>query len=49
LATLDLRGFDDELKILSGTTANVEKLAALRKRLGNEPNQWMEAFLRGES
>jgi type IV secretion system protein VirB4 len=45
IATLDLRGFDDELKILSGTTANVEKLDQLRKRLGDDPANWLKPFL----
>ena len=49
LATLDLRGFDDELKILSGTTANVEKLDVLRARLGDDPTAWMQPFLEEKS
>ncbi|MCX8519688.1 MAG: VirB4 family type IV secretion/conjugal transfer ATPase [Methylophilaceae bacterium] len=48
MATLDLRGFNDELKILSGTTDNVARLDGLRERFGDDPNAWIEAFLRGE-
>ncbi|WGG49413.1 hypothetical protein [Rugamonas sp. DEMB1] len=46
VAMLDLNGFDDELKILSGTTANVEKLDGLRARLGDDPANWMASFLK---
>jgi type IV secretion system protein VirB4 len=49
VAKLDLRGFDDELQILSGTTANVDRLDRLRARLGDEPKAWMPAFVRGET
>jgi type IV secretion system protein VirB4 len=45
VGTLDLRGFDDELKILSGTTANVAKLDVLRERLGDDPKNWLKPFL----
>jgi type IV secretion system protein VirB4 len=45
VGTLDLRGFDDELKILSGTTANVAKLDALRERVGDDPENWLKPFL----
>lgn len=49
LATLNLQGFGDELKILSSTTTNVARLEKLRARLGDEPASWMQPFLRGES
>ncbi|WP_292938083.1 VirB4 family type IV secretion/conjugal transfer ATPase [Noviherbaspirillum sp.] len=45
VATLDLKGFDDELKILSGTTANIAKLDELRKRVGDDPGNWIHKFL----
>ena len=45
IATLDLHGFSDELKILSGTTANVARLDALRARHGDHPDQWITPFL----
>ena len=46
IAMLDLNGFKNELKILSGTTANIAKLDALRARYGDEPDQWIEHFLK---
>jgi type IV secretion system protein VirB4 len=46
VATLDLSGFDDELKILSGTTGNIAKLDVLRERLGDDPENWIKPFLR---
>ena len=49
LATLNLRGFDAELKVLSGTTANVEKLDALRKRVGDDPQKWLPHFMQEET
>lgn len=49
IATLDLKGFKDELKILSGTTDGVERLDSLRKRLGDDPENWLQPFLNGES
>lgn len=48
VATLDLNGFTDELKILSGTTEGVTRLDKIRARLGNDPDVWIEPFLRGE-
>ncbi len=48
IATLDLNGFDDELKILSGTSDNVARLDGLRARLGDNPGAWLAPFLRGE-
>jgi type IV secretion system protein VirB4 len=45
LAALDLGGFDDELKILSGTTGNIAKLDALRERWGDDPENWLKPFL----
>ena len=48
VATLDLKGFTDELKILSGTTDNVLRLDSLRARLGDDPCVWMTPFLAGE-
>jgi type IV secretion system protein VirB4 len=46
VAMLDLNGFRDELKILSGTTANIARLDALRARHGDDPANWMEDFLK---
>lgn len=49
LAQLDLGDFKNEIKILSGTTDGVERLDSLRARLGDDPNNWIEPFLKGES
>ena len=49
IAMLDLRGFNDELKVLSGTTDSVERLDKLRMRLGENPAAWLDAFTRGET
>jgi type IV secretion system protein VirB4 len=49
VATLDLKGFTDELKILSGTTDGIARLDSIRARVGDDPDDWIEPFLRGES
>ena len=49
VAMLDLRGFDKELKVLSGTTHNVARLDSLRARLGNPVDNWLSAYLKGDS
>lgn len=49
VARLDLRGFAEELQVLSGTASNVARLDALRARLGDEPERWLQPFIRGES
>lgn len=49
LAKLDLNGFPEDLKIISGTTANVNRLDKLRKRLGDDPEVWHQPFVSGES
>lgn len=48
VAMLDLRGFERELQVLSGTTDNVARLDGLRARLGDAPEQWLDAYLKGE-
>jgi type IV secretion system protein VirB4 len=48
VVTLDLKGFTNELKILSGTTDAVFRLDSLRARLGDSPSLWIEPFLNGE-
>jgi type IV secretion system protein VirB4 len=47
VAKLDLQGFNDELKVLSGSTDNVERLDRLRSRLGDDPSAWLEPFVQG--
>lgn len=49
IAHLDLNDFRDEIKILSGTTYAVEELDVLRETYGNDPNDWIEHFLNGDS
>lgn len=49
LAGLDLYGFRDELKVLSGSTDNVARLDKLRARLGEDPKAWLEPFIKGQS
>lgn len=44
VAQLDLAGMDDEISVLSGTTANVELLAEIRKEVGEDPKDWMPIF-----
>lgn len=49
VAMLDLKGFEVEMQVLSGTTHNVARLDRLRARLGDAPEAWLPAFLAGES
>ncbi|MEP9356822.1 VirB4 family type IV secretion system protein [Xanthobacter sp. KR7-65] len=44
VAELDLNGFDDELAILSGRTANVELADAIRAELGDSGEDWRALF-----
>jgi type IV secretion system protein VirB4 len=44
VAELNLNGFDDELAILSGRTANVELLDAIRAEVGNDVKDWLPIF-----
>lgn len=44
VAELDLSGFDDELAILSGRTANVELADAIRAQAGDDPEIWLPFF-----
>ncbi len=44
-ARLDLKGFKDELKILSGTSANVEKLEKIMSECGESFENWRQPFL----
>ena len=41
---LDLEGFDDELAVLSGTTANILLAEDIRQRMGNDPAVWLPVF-----
>ncbi|WP_074062222.1 VirB4 family type IV secretion/conjugal transfer ATPase [Rhizobium etli] len=44
VAELDLKGFDDELDILSGRTASVELVEAIRAEVGDRHEDWMAVF-----
>ncbi|MGG7539724.1 VirB4 family type IV secretion/conjugal transfer ATPase [Rhizobium sp. Nf11,1] len=44
VAELNLNGFDDELAILSGRTANVELADAVRAELGDDHCEWLAVF-----
>lgn len=44
VAELNLRGFDDELEILSGRTASVELAEAIRKEVGDRLEDWLPVF-----
>jgi type IV secretion system protein VirB4 len=42
---LDLAGMDEELAVLSGTSANVNLLDSIRADVGDDPDDWMPLFL----
>lgn len=44
VAELNLKGFDDELDILSGRTANVELAEAIRADVGDRREDWLAVF-----
>lgn len=44
VASLNLSGLDDEIAVLSGTTANVELLETIRAEVGDDPADWMPVF-----
>ena len=44
VAELNLNGFDDELAILSGRTANVELADTIRAQSGEDPQAWLPLF-----
>ncbi len=44
VAELNLAGFPDEMSILSGTTAGVEDLEAIRREVGSDPAKWLPLF-----
>jgi type IV secretion system protein VirB4 len=48
VAELDLKGFDAELKVISGRSASVEELERLIAELGAAPASWLPTFM-GES
>lgn len=46
---LDLSGMRQELMVLGGSDDTVQRLTSLRERLGDNPDDWLEPFWRGES
>ncbi|MGE4409605.1 MAG: VirB4 family type IV secretion/conjugal transfer ATPase [Sphingobium sp.] len=44
VAELNLNGFADEMSILSGTTAGVGELEAIRAEVGDDPAVWLPVF-----
>lgn len=44
IAELNLRGFDDEIAILSGKTKNIELLETIIKEVGDSPDKWLPIF-----
>lgn len=49
VARLDLSGLDGELRVLAGTERSVRRLDALRESLGDDPADWLEPFMSGQS
>jgi type IV secretion system protein VirB4 len=41
---LDLKGFDDELAVISGRAAEVERVRQLIARVGSSPSDWLPLF-----
>ncbi|MEO8064755.1 MAG: VirB4 family type IV secretion/conjugal transfer ATPase [Pseudomonadota bacterium] len=42
---LDLKGFDSELKVISGRASSVEALRRIMVEVGPEPERWLPVFL----
>ncbi|QOJ31407.1 MAG: VirB4 family type IV secretion/conjugal transfer ATPase [Gammaproteobacteria bacterium] len=45
---LDLKGFDAELKVISGRASTVEQLHRVMARTGSDPKVWLPVFLEQE-
>ena len=46
IANFNLKGFEEELNVLSGTSANVEILHKILHEYGHDPNDWLDQFLK---
>ena len=46
ICELDLKGFDAEIAVISGRTANVAHMESARRARGCEPDQWLPEYLR---
>jgi len=44
---LDLSGFDEEIKVISGRASEVERMHRLMEARGSEPDQWLPMFQAG--
>jgi type IV secretion system protein VirB4 len=44
IARLDLRGLEDFIRVLSGTSKNVTVLDEIRKETGDDPENWLTLF-----
>lgn len=44
ICELDLEGFDNELAVLSGTTANTNLVEMIRQKVGDDPQKWLPYF-----
>ncbi|WP_020211024.1 VirB4 family type IV secretion/conjugal transfer ATPase [Gilvimarinus chinensis] len=44
VAELDLANMDDEIAVLSGTTANVDLMNRIRAEVGDDPADWLPIF-----
>ncbi|MBW4053296.1 MAG: hypothetical protein HIU85_17915, partial [Proteobacteria bacterium] len=42
---LDLKGFDDELAVISGRASTVERMRRLIEEQGPNPAAWLPAFM----
>lgn len=49
VAELDLRGFDAELKVISGRTSTLVELARLTAAHGTDPEQWLSRLIEPET
>jgi type IV secretion system protein VirB4 len=44
VAELNLKGFDDELAVISGTTDNVNLMTQIIEQHGDDPAVWLPIF-----
>ena len=46
---LDLKGFEGELKVISGRAASVERMRRLMDEVGRAPERWLAEFMKVDS
>lgn len=44
---LNLKGFDAELKVISGRAGELRRMQQLTKELGDQPSRWLTTFMHG--